>query len=293
VSAVREDDYDGDISVGDHDDDDGDDDNGGCHIGDDHDDDDSGDGDDNDDHDDDDDNDDDDDDDDNNNYYYYYLGSTVYSTGSVPVSSSVSSSTQRQSVPVVPSINTSNPSSLPSVPTTSSVSFDNKRHSTGSTSTTNPPAPALYPAAVSPTLSSSAVSSASDYDLMNNPMPASKATAAPSHRASMPVTSSVSASNPFGANPFGVSSTSNPFGEATTAPSTLSTASHLSVSTITDTNKRLSVRALYDHEAEEEDELNFKAGDAVEVVEKLEGGWWRGSCRGKEGLFPSNYVQNP
>lgn len=64
-------------------------------------------------------------------------------------------------------------------------------------------------------------------------------------------------------------------------------------SSSTTTTKRLSVRALYDHEAEEEDELNFKAGDAVEVVEKLEGGWWRGSCRGKEGLFPSNYVQNP
>jgi hypothetical protein len=194
-------------------------------------------------------------------------------------------------VPVVPSINTSTTSSLPTVPTTASVSFDNKRHSTGSTITTNPP-PALYPA-VSPTLSSS-VSSASDYDLMNNPMAASKATAAPSHRASMPVTSSVSASNPFDANPFGVSSTnttSNPFGQATTTPSALSTTSHLSVSSVT--NKRLSVRALYDHEAEEEDELNFKAGDAVEVVEKLEGGWWRGSCRGKEGLFPSNYVQNP
>ncbi|KAJ1418199.1 hypothetical protein B484DRAFT_453752 [Ochromonadaceae sp. CCMP2298] len=52
------------------------------------------------------------------------------------------------------------------------------------------------------------------------------------------------------------------------------------------------VEALYDHEAEEEDELNFKAGDRVEVIEKPDGGWWRGRCNGEEGLFPSNYVQS-
>lgn len=44
-------------------------------------------------------------------------------------------------------------------------------------------------------------------------------------------------------------------------------------------------------QAEEEDELNFFAGDTVEVLEMADGGWWRGRCRGKEGLFPVNYVR--
>lgn len=52
------------------------------------------------------------------------------------------------------------------------------------------------------------------------------------------------------------------------------------------------VEALFDHEAEEEDELNFATGDLVEVIDKPDGGWWRGRCHGKEGLFPSNYVKS-
>jgi len=222
----------------------------------------------------------------------------VYSTNSAPATStspvsSVSSSIQKQSVTAT-SINSSAPSSLPSVPTSSSsVSFDNKRYSTGSINTTNNP-----PSAIS-----------SNYDHMNNPMATSKATAAPSNRSSMPVTTSSSVSNPFGANPFSdnpfstttTATSVNPFGETTNGAVTSNSAhasvasattSQLSISSSMD-SKRLSVKALYDHEAEEEDELNFKAGDIVEVVEKLEGGWWRGSCRGKEGLFPSNYVKNP
>jgi hypothetical protein len=51
------------------------------------------------------------------------------------------------------------------------------------------------------------------------------------------------------------------------------------------------VEALFDHEAEEEDELNFSTGDIVEVIDKADGGWWRGRCHGKEGLFPANYVK--
>lgn len=109
-------------------------------------------------------------------------------------------------------------------------------------------------------------------------------------------------SNPFGANPFVVSLPPAP----TTASSSVSpqpapalvepviSSSSISrpSSTVTNNNNRMSVRALYNHDAEEEDELDFKAGDVVEIIEKAEGGWWRGSCRGKEGLFPSNYVQN-
>ena len=53
------------------------------------------------------------------------------------------------------------------------------------------------------------------------------------------------------------------------------------------------VEALYDHVADDDDELNFKVGDMVEVLEMEAGGWWKGRCHGQDGLFPVNYVQAP
>uniref|UniRef100_A0A667WUH7 Osteoclast-stimulating factor 1 n=1 Tax=Myripristis murdjan TaxID=586833 RepID=A0A667WUH7_9TELE len=50
------------------------------------------------------------------------------------------------------------------------------------------------------------------------------------------------------------------------------------------------VRALYSFRAEERDELDFSAGDIIEVLEKSDPAWWRGQLRGKTGLFPSNYT---
>ena len=56
-------------------------------------------------------------------------------------------------------------------------------------------------------------------------------------------------------------------------------------------------RALYDYDAEDEDELTFKAGDQIDVLSKDsevsgDDGWWVGRVngKGKIGLFPSNYV---
>lgn len=78
----------------------------------------------------------------------------------------------------------------------------------------------------------------------------------------------------------------NPFGEAEPAPPVAPPAPPAAKS---GSNM---VEALYDHEAEEEDELSFSAGDFVEVIDKPDGGWWRGRFNGKEGLFPSNYVKS-
>ena len=50
------------------------------------------------------------------------------------------------------------------------------------------------------------------------------------------------------------------------------------------------VTAIYDHEAEADDELDFSVGDRVEVLKTEDGGWWYGRCHGKEGLFPVTYV---
>ena len=50
------------------------------------------------------------------------------------------------------------------------------------------------------------------------------------------------------------------------------------------------VTALYDNEADADDELAFSAGDKVEVLKTEDGGWWFGRANGREGLFPVDYV---
>ncbi|GAB1861960.1 Unconventional myosin-Ie-like isoform X2 [Camponotus japonicus] len=51
------------------------------------------------------------------------------------------------------------------------------------------------------------------------------------------------------------------------------------------------VKALYDYEPQDLDELGLKEGDIIEVLKEHEGGWWHGRLKGKTGLFPSNYVE--
>ncbi|KAI5108768.1 GRB2 related adaptor protein 2b [Silurus meridionalis] len=50
------------------------------------------------------------------------------------------------------------------------------------------------------------------------------------------------------------------------------------------------VKALYDFIAEEQDELNFSAGDIIDVLDQSESFWWVGQLRGRKGLFPTNYI---
>lgn len=49
--------------------------------------------------------------------------------------------------------------------------------------------------------------------------------------------------------------------------------------------------ALYDFEAQEEDELSFHKGDHIQVLKYDTSGWWLGKLNGKYGLFPSNYTR--
>lgn len=51
------------------------------------------------------------------------------------------------------------------------------------------------------------------------------------------------------------------------------------------------VRALYDFVPSEPGELEFKRGDVIAVLESVYKDWWRGSLKGKTGIFPLNYVE--
>jgi len=50
-------------------------------------------------------------------------------------------------------------------------------------------------------------------------------------------------------------------------------------------------KALYDYEAQDADELGLKVGDIVSITKKDASGWWQGRLKGKEGLFPGNYLE--
>jgi len=55
---------------------------------------------------------------------------------------------------------------------------------------------------------------------------------------------------------------------------------------------RTIVRALYNYDATEDNELSFKANDRITVIQKDDSGWWHGELNGQIGIFPSNFVES-
>ncbi|KAK5649179.1 hypothetical protein RI129_000208 [Pyrocoelia pectoralis] len=50
-------------------------------------------------------------------------------------------------------------------------------------------------------------------------------------------------------------------------------------------------RVVFSYKQENQDELNLSIGDVITILGEEEEGWWRGVLNGKEGVFPSNFVE--
>ncbi|KAA8587979.1 hypothetical protein FQN60_001173 [Etheostoma spectabile] len=55
--------------------------------------------------------------------------------------------------------------------------------------------------------------------------------------------------------------------------------------------QQLLVRARFNFQQNNEDELTFDKGDIIGVTRQEDGGWWEGMLNGRTGWFPSNYVR--
>ncbi|OUM60404.1 hypothetical protein PIROE2DRAFT_52039 [Piromyces sp. E2] len=56
-------------------------------------------------------------------------------------------------------------------------------------------------------------------------------------------------------------------------------------------NNTQSAIALYDYDAQEDNEISFKEGDIITELNFVTDDWWEGVANGKRGLFPGNYVE--
>eukprot|EP00057_Strongylocentrotus_purpuratus_P012671 XP_011667145.1 PREDICTED: nostrin [Strongylocentrotus purpuratus] len=59
-----------------------------------------------------------------------------------------------------------------------------------------------------------------------------------------------------------------------------------------ETNKVLGqCTILYDYDATDDDQIDIKEGDVINLLEKGDDGWWKGEKEGRIGLFPASYAK--
>ncbi|XP_053139950.1 CD2-associated protein isoform X2 [Hemicordylus capensis] len=56
-------------------------------------------------------------------------------------------------------------------------------------------------------------------------------------------------------------------------------------------SKKRQCKVMFEYTPQNEDELELKLGDVIDINEEVEEGWWSGMLNGKLGLFPSNFVK--
>ena len=64
-----------------------------------------------------------------------------------------------------------------------------------------------------------------------------------------------------------------------------------SISALPQSSKTRRAKVAFSYAADNIDELSLEPGQIVEVLAEEEEGWWRGKMGGKEGVFPSNFVE--
>jgi son of sevenless-like protein len=126
-------------------------------------------------------------------------------------------------------------------------------------------------------------SSTSSTDSDRHPL---QAPARPSRRPSPSLTTAMAAATAI----FRTVSTAS---SATTSTSTLVSDSSPSQNPRMDDQQFITTffcRAKYDYQSADDASLSFRRGDIIEVLTRLETGWWDGLLGEERGWFPSNYV---
>lgn len=106
-------------------------------------------------------------------------------------------------------------------------------------------------------------------------------------------THKVTVAPPSGGSRRSMGYSASPVNNTTSAASAPSTFSDPPTRTLPQPPPKVNVkqaRAIYDFNAQEDNEVGFKAGDVL-TIHNTRGDWWEGELNGKRGLLPSNYVQ--